>query len=140
MELLCKEEVYRVTGAAMEVYNTLGPGFLEAVYQEALQYELTERGIPFVSQQELVVYYKGQRLEKTYTADMVVEDRIVVELKAKKAFVESDEVQLLNYLRATGLEVGLLLNFGAIDKLQWKRMIWTNDRKGFNHESYESNE
>jgi GxxExxY protein len=124
-ELLLKEEVYAIVGAAMEVYNELGHGFLEAVYQEALEMELTEHKIPFESQKELHIYYKGRRLKKTYTADFLIIGKIIAEIKALHCLTSADEAQLLNYLKATGLEVGLLLNFGAPGKLEWKRRVKT---------------
>src|SRR5437867_13035923 len=109
-ELICKEEVYAVVGAAMEVYNELGPGFLEPVYQEALSLELTARHIPFIPQKELHIHYKGRQLEKTYIADFLGFDNVIVEIKAIECLTSREEAQLLNYLKATGLEVGVLIN------------------------------
>ncbi len=128
-ELLCKEEVYAVVGAAMEVYNELGSGFLEAVYQEALEIELTLRGIPFEAQKELAILYKGRRLKKTYAADFLTFGKIIVEIKAIDRLTSGDEGQLLNYLSATELEVGVLINFGAKGNLEWKRMVETRKLK-----------
>ena len=122
-ELLYRDEVYAVIGAAMEVYNQLRPGFLEAVYQEALEIELCERGIPFASQNELRVLYKGRPLKKTYTADIVCYEKIIVELKAIDRLSGKDMAQLLNYLKATGLRLGLLINFGNAEKLEWERRV-----------------
>ena len=122
-ELLCKEEVYAIVGAAMEVYNELGPGFLEAVYQEAMEIELTLRGIPFQAQKELTIYYKGRPLNKKYTPDLLVVDKVVADLKALDQLTSKDESQLLNYLKATRWEVGLMVNFGAPRDLEWKRMV-----------------
>jgi GxxExxY protein len=96
---------------------------LEAVYQEALEIELSERGIPFVSQKELRILYKGRPLKKTYTSDLVCYEKIVVELKAVDRLTGKDTAQLLNYLKATGLRVGLLINFGNVDKLEWERRV-----------------
>ena len=124
-DLLCKEEVYAVVGAAMEVYNVLGPGFLEAVYQEALEIELTDRNIPFESQKELTLYYKGRRLKKTYVADFVAFGKVIVEIKALGCLTTREESQLLNYLKGTGLEVGLLANFGSDRKMEWSRKVKT---------------
>ena len=124
-KLLHKDEVYATVGAAMEVYNALGSGFLEPVYQEALEIELTERGIPFEAQKELRLSYKGRQLEKTYFADFVVFGKVIVEIKALNCLTSREEAQLLNYLKATGLELGILVNFGADDKLEWKRMVLT---------------
>lgn len=123
--LIFKDEVYAVIGAAMEVYNELGNGFLEAVYQEALEIELTERGIPFVPQKLLPLYYKARKLKKQYKADIVAYEKIVVELKAQERLTKNDESQLLNYLNATKFQVGVLINFGAVNNLEWKRMVLT---------------
>src|SRR5512136_423104 len=122
-ELLYRDEVYAIVGAAMEVYNQLGPGFLEAVYQEALEIELTERGIPFLSQKELRVLYKGQPLKKTYISDLTCYEKIIIELKAIDRLTGKDTAQLLNYLKATGLRLGLLINFGSSEKLEWERRV-----------------
>ena len=122
-ELLYRDEVYAIVGAAMEVYNQLGPSFLEAVYQEALEIELTERGIPFVAQKELRILYKGQPLKKTYISDLTCCEKIIVELKAIDRLTGKDIAQLLNYLKATGLRLGLLINFGNAEKLEWERRI-----------------
>ena len=122
-KLLCKDEVYAVVGAAMEVYNELGAGFLEPVYQEALEIELIERGVPFEAQKELQIRYKGRLLKKTYQVDMIVFGKVIVELKALDQLTSREESQVLNYLKATGLEVGLLINFGAEGKLEWKRLV-----------------
>lgn len=122
-ELIARQEVYDIVGAAMEVYNNLGPGFLEAVYQEALGIEFTARGIPFQAQREIFISYKGKCLNKTYVADFVAFDRVIVEIKGIDRLSAFDEAQLLNYLKATGLSIGLLINFGAKGNLEWKRMV-----------------
>lgn len=127
IDLLLKDEVYKLVGAAMAVYNELGPGFLEAVYQEAYEIELADAQIPFLAQHELLIQYKGRLLCKTYRADVVGYEQIIVELKAISQLTEHDEAQLLNSLKATSFEVGLLLNFGARDRLEWKRMVRTHD-------------
>lgn len=124
-ELLLKDEVYRLVGAAMAVYNELGPGFLEAVYQEAYEMELADGDIPFVAQHELLIQYKGRLLRKTYRADVLGYEQVIVELKAITQLTEHDEAQLLNSLKATSFEVGLLINFGARQRLEWKRMVRT---------------
>ena len=123
-ELLLKDEVFAIVGAAIEVHSTLGRGFLEAVYQEALEMEFKNWSIPYSSQCLLHLEYKGRRLQKTYCADLVCYDAIIVELKAAEKLTGTDEAQLLNYLRATGLRVGVLINFGSTGKLEWKRMVW----------------
>ena len=119
-ELILKDEVYQIVGAAMEVSNQLGCGFLEAVYQEALGIELAERAIPHVPQKRIQISYKGRVLSKEYIADFLCHDRIVVEIKAIKAITGIEEAQILNYLKATNLPLGLIINFGA-PRLEWKR-------------------
>ncbi len=123
VELICKEEVYAIVGAAMQVYNELGSGFLEAVYQEALEIEMGLRHIPFEPQKELVVCYKGRCLKKTYVADFVAYGIIIVEIKAHDRLTPLDDAQLLHYLNATGTEVGVLINFGSKNNLEWKRLV-----------------
>lgn len=125
VNLLNKEEVYAIIGSAMGVYNQLGPGFLEAVYQEVLEIELSEHGIPHRPQAELPVSYKGRTLKKFYVADFLAFDAIVVEIKAQDCLTSHDEAQVINELKATSFEVGVLINFGAKSKLEWKRLILT---------------
>ncbi len=119
-ELILKDEVYQIVGAAMEVSNQMGCGFLEAVYQEALGIELDERRIPHVPQKRIVISYKGRALNKEYIADFLCHDQIVVEIKAIKAITGIEESQILNYLKATNLPLGLIVNFGT-PQLEWKR-------------------
>jgi GxxExxY protein len=114
---------YALIGACYEVHKIMGNGYLEDVYQESLELELSERGIPFVAQPKLPISYKGRMLRKTYEADLVVFDKIVVELKAVKTLLPEHEAQLLNYLKATGRKIGYLVNFGAFPKLDWRRRI-----------------
>lgn len=111
---------YAVIGAAMEVHRELGCGFLEAVYQEALALELTMRGVPFTRERHVPVSYKGARLATPYRADFVCYDAVLVEVKALKALSGTEESQVLNYLKATSLQVGLMLNFGK-PSLEYKR-------------------
>jgi GxxExxY protein len=122
-ELILKEEVFAIVGAAIEVHRELGPGFLEAVYQEALEIELRERGISFEAQKPLRISYKGKTLNKEYFADVVCYGQIIVELKALDRLSGNEESQILNYLKATGLRVGVLINFGRHGKLEWKRFV-----------------
>jgi GxxExxY protein len=110
MELLYKEEVYRIIGAAMEVHRELGCGFLEAVYQEALEIEFQMRQLPHQREVKLQIYYKKQLLKKHYEADFICFDKIVVELKALSALTSEHESQLLNYLKATDMRIGLLIS------------------------------
>jgi len=119
---LYKDLTEKIIGSALEVHKTLGSGFLEYVYQESLCYELELNKIPFESQKELDVRYKDLLLPKKYTADLLVDDKVIVELKAVSNLTENDEAQLLNYLKATKKKIGLLLNFGA-KSLEIKRRI-----------------
>lgn len=106
----------------MEVHTCLGKGFLESVYQEALEQELSNRGIPYRSQCELPVYFKGAKLKKGFVADLPVFDQIIVELKAVDKLSGDHQAQLINYLKAANIKVGLLINFGAI-RLEWLRRV-----------------
>ena len=119
---LYKDLTEKIIGSALEVHKTLGSGFLEYVYQESLCYELELNKIPFESQKELDVRYKDLLLPKKYTADLLVDDKVIVELKAVSNLTENEEAQLLNYLKATKKKIGLLLNFGA-KSLEIKRRI-----------------
>jgi len=118
-----KEEGYKLMGAAFEVYNQLGYGMAEEIYQQSLEIELTLRGIPFHTKRELAVFYKGQQLATCYKPDLIVFDRIVVELKALVELNKEHEAQVFNYLRIARQPVGYLLNFGHKDTLQWNRFI-----------------
>jgi len=118
-----KEESYKIVGAAFKVYNTLGPGFLEAVYQEALEIEFQREGIPYEREKELKIQYDGVELKQTYKADFVCFGKIIVELKAVNALEDVHRSQVYNYLHATGYKLGLLLNFGHSDELEIKRII-----------------
>lgn len=122
-DLLLAQEVYDVVGASMDVFNELGAGFLEAVYQEALEAELRLRQIPFESQKPLRISYKGEFLRQTYCADLICFGQLLVELKAIKQLSSRDEAQVLNYLKATGLRVALLINFGDPGRLEWHRIV-----------------
>jgi GxxExxY protein len=128
------QETHAIIGAAMEVHTQLGAGFLEAVYHEALAIELESRGIPHRREAELLVTYKGAQIACGYRADFVCFEQIIVELKATRALTTADESQLMNYLKATGLKRGLLLNFGA-PRLEYKRMVrgWTSSGQPTRH-------
>jgi len=116
------EQTYAILGAAMEVHNQLGAGFLEAVYQEALAIEFSERAIPFRREVWLTVSYKGRQLRAQYRADFICYDDVVVEVKAVESLTPRHAAQLLNYLKATGKHRGLLLNFGT-PRLQYRRIV-----------------
>jgi len=121
-KLVYKEENYSIIGACMEVHNELGNGFLEPVYQESLEVELGSQLIPFQREVILPIKYKGTLLNKSYIADFVAYDKIILELKALDALSTVHESQVLNYLKATGLKLGILVNFGQ-SKLQYKRLV-----------------
>ena len=127
-ELILKDEVFAIVGAAMEVHNVLGCGFLEPVYQEALEIELSKRKITHTPQKQLPIYYKGHRLKRAYVPDYIAFEKIVIEIKAINTLSSLEESQLLNYLKASNLKVGLLLNFGA-NSLEWKRMVRSKPEK-----------
>ncbi len=116
-------EGYEFMASCFTVYNEMGSGFLEDVYQECLERELTLRGIAYTAQTRIPVSYKGQALQKYYTADLIIMDRIIVEIKAVKCLLPEHEAQLLNYLKATGRKTGYLVNFGSFPKLDWRRRV-----------------
>ena len=116
------DETYAIIGAAMEVHRRLGHGFLEAVYQEALEIELLERGVPYQREVAIPISYRDRMLSCAYRADFVCYGTVVVELKAVQGLSDVDKAQLINYLKATGMSRGLLLNFGA-SSLEHKRLI-----------------
>ena len=121
-EFLHKEITERIIGSAFEVHKVLGYGFLEAVYQKALQVELAQRGLKADLERKIMVLYKNTGVGH-YEADLFVEEKIIVEVKVAKEYNPADEAQLLNELKATGIKVGLLLNFGRT-KLEFKRMVF----------------
>ena len=121
-EFIYKTECFDIIGCCMEVHTELGSGFLEAVYQEALAYEFKNRELPFNSEVELGITYKGHRLDKKYYADFICFDEVIVEIKAINKLDNIHFSQVLNYLKATGKKVGLLINFGA-KSLEYKRII-----------------
>ncbi|MBD5779905.1 GxxExxY protein [Pelagicoccus sp. NFK12] len=118
-----KEETYKIIGAAIEVHKELGHGFLEAVFQEALELEFADQSIPFEAQKPLQIHYKGYVLKKEYIADFLVHDDILVEIKAIEKLTSNEESQVINYLNATKRKLGLLINFGSEGKLEWKRLV-----------------
>jgi len=121
-KILFKEEGYEIQGAIFDVYREMGCGFLESVYQECLEKELGKRGISFVAQQELQLTYKGEPLQQTYRPDLICYGQIIVELKAVKDIAPEHKAQVINYLKATGIKLGLLVNFGTYPKASITRL------------------
>ncbi len=122
MNLLYENESYKIIGTAMKVHKELGSGFLEAVYQEALGIEFEKQGIPYLSEPRLKISYSGQELKKYYKADFICYEKIIIEVKATKQLTGIDESQVINYLKATSIKLGLLFNFGT-ESLEYKRLI-----------------
>lgn len=122
-KLLLEDETYLLRGACFEVYRDKGAGFLEAVYQECLELELTRQGIPFLAQQELRLSYKGQALSQTYKPDLVCFGTVIVEIKAVSELTDEHRAQVHNYLKATGLQVALLVNFGHYPLVEIERIV-----------------
>ncbi len=117
-------DTYAIIGAAMEVHRALGPGYLEAAYREALAFAFASRRIPFASEVPFRLFFNGRPLITRYRADFVCFDQVVVELKALAALTGVETAQILNYLKASGLTRGLLLNFGG-PSLQYRRFVWS---------------
>lgn len=114
---------YKIIGAAIDVHKELGCGFLEAVYQEAMEREFQNQKIPFQAQPVIQIFYKGDPLNKMYQPDFICYDRVIVEIKAISDLTGQEEAQLIQYLKATGLKVGLLINFGS-KSLEYKRLVY----------------
>jgi len=123
IQLLFEEESYKIIGASFEVYREKGCGFLEPVYQECMEIELRLQGIPFVSRKPLALEYKGCPLRSKYEPVFVCYDKIVLELKAVTELTDEHRAQVQNYLKATGLKLGLLVNFGHYPKAQVERIV-----------------
>jgi GxxExxY protein len=123
--IIYPEESYELVGACFEVYNRMGCGFLEAVYQECLEIELAHREIAFVAQKELKLTYRGRELRQRYVPDFICHDKIILEIKALSMLTDEHKSQVLNYLHATGMKLGLLVNFGHYPKLEYERVALT---------------
>lgn len=121
-DLFFKEECYKIIGACMKVHRELGSGFLEPVYHEALVVEFNKQGIPFESEKVFKIIYSGVELKSTYVADFVCYDKIVLEIKATSSLSDAHVSQLLNYLKASGMQIGLLVNFGEAS-LKYQRCV-----------------
>ena len=126
-KLLFEEETFKIIGICMKVHRTLGAGFLESVYQEALEKEFHLQKIHFQKQLKLNLMYDGHPMKKFFIADFVCDDKILLEIKAASLLVKDAEAQVINYLKSTGLPVGLLINFGQ-KSLVWKRFINTTNQ------------
>lgn len=125
-ELLYPEESYAIIGACFNVYNDKGCGFLEPVYQECMEVELEYQNIPFIPQKELNLFYRGRELKQTYRPDFLCYDKIILELKAVSALIDEHRSQVLNYLHASNIKLGLLVNFGHYPKLEYERIALSN--------------
>ena len=123
MNIVHKLESYEITGACFEVYKEKGSGFLESVYQECLEMEFADKKIPFKAQPSLALTYKGRPLKSKFMPDFICFDKIVVELKAVSGLIDEHRAQIQNYLRATKLKLGLLVNFGHYPKLEYERVV-----------------
>jgi GxxExxY protein len=128
-EIIYKEESYAIIGACFEVYNPKGCGFLEPVYQECLGIEFEYQRVPAIAKPSLTLSYRGRILKHIYEPDYVCFSKIIVELKAVSALTDEHRAQLLNYLHATGFELGLLVNFGHYPKLEYERIAKTQHVK-----------
>ena len=123
--LIYKDESFKIIGACMQVYSEMGCGFLEPVYQECLAMELALQSVPFSQQLPLILKYKNRPLSHTYEPDFVCYEKIIVEIKAVEQLIDDHRAQVINYLNATGLKLGLLINFGHYPKLEWERFAHT---------------
>jgi GxxExxY protein len=121
--LFYEAESYKILGACYEVYKGMGRGFLEGVYQECLEIEFTQRGLPFASQHKLPISYKGQTLTQFYKADFVCYDKIIIEVKAVSRLINEHRAQAIHYLKATGLQLAVLVNFSAAPRLEHERLV-----------------
>ena len=121
--LIYKDECYAIMGACFNVYKDKGCGFLESVYQECLELELNYCNIPFEAQKQILLSYRGKTLKQTYKADFICYEKIILEIKAVSNLIDEHRAQLLNYLNATGIKLGLLINFGHSPKIEYERIV-----------------
>ena len=129
---LYKDRMYRIIGAAMSLYNELGSGYSEPIYQECLSVICSEKDIPWEREKTLKMYFHGVELEKAYKADFVCYDDIIVELKAVSGLLSEHRAQLFNYMRITNLKFGILINFGEPQRLHAEKYIFNEDTNKFN--------
>ncbi|HRI04890.1 MAG TPA: GxxExxY protein [Pyrinomonadaceae bacterium] len=129
VDLIYKDESYAIIGACFEVYKDKGCGFVEPVYQECLEIELRHACIPFIEQHELALFYREQKLQHIYKPDFVCFDKIIVEIKAVTKLTDEHRAQVMNYLKATGYELGLLVNFGHFPRLEYERIVATKSKR-----------
>jgi len=129
-DLIFKEESYAIVGACLAVYREMGCGFLESVYQECLEIELTDREIPFVAQSALHLAYRGRPLNQRLQPDLICHGAIIVEVKAVSRIADEHRAQVLNYLHGAGLCLGLLVNFGHHPGLDWERLVLSSAKRG----------
>ncbi len=122
-EIMFKDESYRIMGAMFEVYKEKGSGFLEQVYQECVEFELSDQDIPFVTQPQLKLNYKQHQLKATYVPDLICFGKIILELKAVKELTDQHRAQVHNYLKATGYRLGIIANFAHYPRLQYERIV-----------------
>ena len=122
-ELIFKQESYKIVGACYEVHNHMGSGFLEAVYQECLAAEFADQGIPFIEKPHLNLKYKTKPLKHAYQADFICFDQIILEIKSAKNLSDEHRAQVINYLKATGKPLALLVDFGQYSKLEYERFL-----------------
>jgi GxxExxY protein len=124
-DLIFKNEAYQIIGGCMAVYKDKGHGFVEPVYQDCMEIELEHLNIPFSAQATIPLYYRQRPLKHTYTPDLLCYGKIIVELKAVKNLIDEHRAQVINYLKASGLQLGLLVNFGHYPGLEWERIVLT---------------
>jgi GxxExxY protein len=126
--LIYRDESFKIIGACFEVYNDMGCGFLEPVYQECLAIEHRYQSIPFVPHQQLRLFYRDEELKQKYIPDFICFEKIIVEIKAVSKLTDEHRAQVINYLNATGYQLGLLVNFGGHPKLEWERLVHTGKK------------
>lgn len=124
-EIIYKDESFKIIGACFQVYNEMGHGFLEGIYQECLELEFEYSKIPFIAQKELTIKYRDIDLKKTFKPDFICYEKMILEIKSVSVLIDEHRSQILNYLNATGYKLGLLINFGNSAKLEYERFIHT---------------